>query len=64
MYSAEQLYGAGKGATKLEYVENALEKRGLKADTDAIEATVREMNLLHSWETAIRAEDTDDGGEA
>ena len=39
--AAEQLYGAGKGAEKLDYVKAELEKRGFTVDTAAIEAAVR-----------------------
>lgn len=57
VYAAEQIYGAGKGSTKLQYVEEELDKRGLTVDAAAIEATVREMNLLESWESALVPED-------
>jgi hypothetical protein len=30
-----------------------LDKRGLSVDAAAIEAAVREMNLLKSWETSL-----------
>lgn len=53
VYAAEQLYGAGKGDVKLQYVEDELESRGLKVDIAAIEAAVREMNLLESWEGTV-----------
>ena len=53
VYAAEQLYGAGRGSTKYQYVEDELEKRGLSVDAAAIEATVSEMNLLKSWETTF-----------
>ena len=49
VYAAEQIYGAGKGSEKLQYVEDELEARGLKLDTAAIEAAVRDMNLEQSW---------------
>ena len=44
-YAAEQLYGAGKGAAKLDYVMTELEKRGFTADRAAVEAAVRNMNI-------------------
>lgn len=44
-YAAEQLYGAGAGAAKLDYVMTELEKRGFTADRAAIEAAVRNMNI-------------------
>lgn len=60
MYAAEQIYGAGKGSTKYEYVEDELKARGLEVDAAAIEAAVREMNLLDSWEASFEYE-PDDG---
>lgn len=60
VYAAEQLYGAGRGADKLNYVERELAIRGLKIDTAAIEAAVREMNLLESWEAIVEVEDDED----
>lgn len=41
VFAAEQMYGAGKGAEKLDYVVKELEKRGFTADRAAIEATVK-----------------------
>lgn len=41
VFAAEQMYGAGKGAEKLEYVVKGLEERGFTADVAAIEAVVR-----------------------
>lgn len=65
VYAAEQLYGAGKGDVKLQYVEDELESRGLKVDIAAIEAAVREMNLLESWEgTVIEVETANGEGDA
>lgn len=63
VYAAEQLYGAGKGSAKLQYVQDELESRGLKVDAAAIEAAVCEMNLVKSWETEISLEEIEDGGE-
>ena len=60
MFAAEQIYGAGKGSTKYQYVEEELKSRGLKIDAAAIEAAVREMNLLDSWENSFKYE-PDDG---
>ena len=60
MFAAEQIYGAGKGSTKYQYVEDELKARGLEVDAAAIEAAVREMNLLDSWETSFKYE-PDDG---
>ena len=53
VYAAEQIYGAGKGNSKYQYVQNELEERGLRVDAAAIEAAVREMNLVSSWETSL-----------
>lgn len=68
VYAAEQLYGAGKGDAKLAYVQDELESRGLKVDAAAIEAMVREMNLLESWEAEFEIVDGEaeagHGGEA
>lgn len=43
VFAAEQMYGAGKGAEKLDYVVTELNKRGYTADRAAIEAAVREQ---------------------
>lgn len=63
VYAAEQLFGVGKGADKFAYVTAELEKRGLKVDAAAIEAAVREMDLMEQWETVIEVEDEVNGGE-
>lgn len=42
VFAAEQLYGAGKGAEKLDYVIAWLEDHGFKADRAEIEAAVYE----------------------
>lgn len=63
VYAAEQLFGAGKGADKFAYVTAELKKRGLKVDAAAIEAAVREMDLMEQWETVIEVEDEVNGGE-
>ena len=60
MFAAEQIYGAGKGATKYQYVEEELKSRSLEIDAAAIEAAVREMNLLDRWEAGFDYE-PDDG---
>ena len=61
VYAAEQVYGAGKGDAKMQYVQDELESRGLTIDLPVIEAAVREMNLIESWETTIELEDAQDG---
>ena len=43
VFAAEQIYGAGKGAEKMEYVISQLEKKGFTVDIDAIEAAVKEL---------------------
>ena len=64
VYAAEQLYGAGKGDAKLAYVQDELESRGLKADAAAIEAMVREMNLMGNWEAEFEVLDEAEDAEA
>lgn len=56
VYAAEQLYGAGKGAEKLDYVISELEKRGFTADRAAIEAAVAEqLNSTNGGAAAKKA---------
>ncbi len=43
VYAAEQVYGAGNGKQKLEYVAEKLQERGFEVDIDTIEAAVRKM---------------------
>ena len=43
VYAAEQIFGSGTGAKKLEYVQRALEERGFQVDMAVIEAAVREL---------------------
>lgn len=64
VYAAEQLYGAGKGDAKLAYVQGELESRGMKVDAAAIEAMVREMNLMENWEAEFELVDEADDAEA
>lgn len=45
VFAAEQLYGAGHGEEKLDYVCKQLQERGYTVDRDEIEATV--YCLLH-----------------
>ena len=42
--AAEQTIGAGLGSEKMKYVINEMWLRGIKVDTDMIEAAVKEMN--------------------
>ena len=43
VYAAEQVYGAGNGAKKLQYVQEQLEERGFCVDMAQIEASVKHM---------------------
>lgn len=43
VFAADQLYGAGKGEEKLDYVIAEMEKRGFTADRAAIEAAVKQL---------------------
>ncbi len=43
VYAAEQLYGAGNGDEKFQYVADRLREKGLALDVDMIEAAVRRM---------------------
>lgn len=45
VYAAEQIYGAGRGNEKLNYVKNELLMRGFEVDIQAIEASVKEMGM-------------------
>ena len=60
VYAAEQLYGAGKGAEKLDYVIVGLEKRGFTADRDVIEAAVAEQLNMVTITTEETEEETDE----
>lgn len=49
VFAAEQLYGAGRGEEKLDYVIGELEERGFTADRAAIEAVIKDYtDRLHS----------------
>ena len=43
VFAAEQLYGAGNGSEKLQYVRDELNRRGFEVDFDEIEAAVGEF---------------------
>ena len=45
VYSAEQLYGTGKGHDKLMYVKGQLARKGFHVDIDEIEAAVQDLSL-------------------
>lgn len=49
VFAAEQMYGAGKGRQKLDYVVDHLKKRGFTVDRAEIEATV--YNYLNGDKT-------------
>ncbi len=50
VYAAEKLYGAGKGAEKLAYVEQQLKEQGFELDTATltaqVNAAIQEMDLM------------------
>ena len=58
VFAAEQLYGAGEGAAKLDYVVRQLEAKGFTADRAAIEAIVKEnITNLHAAKPATHETD-------
>ncbi len=62
VYAAEQLYGAGEGAKKLDYVIAELEKRGFAADRAEIEAAVAEafnLSEVFNLEDNVLSTDAD-----
>lgn len=62
VFAAEQLYGAGEGAAKLDYVVKHLEDKGFTADRAEIEAVVKEnIAALHAAKPA--AAETSDTAE-
>ena len=60
VYAAEQLYGAGKGAEKLAWVEQELINRGFTIDTAAIEAMVKEMSATIASAPVQKGEQNND----
>lgn len=49
VFAAEQLYGAGEGEQKLDYVIKQLEDRGFTANRAEIEAVIKEnLTALHA----------------
>lgn len=40
VFAAEQIYGAGNGNEKMQYVSDKLKEKGFNVDVDAIEAAV------------------------
>lgn len=53
VFAAEQIYGAGKGSEKLDFVIEQLKKQGFTANRVEIEAAVGEY--LNSWKTISEA---------
>jgi len=45
VFAAEQIYGAGNGKEKLEYVKKELEARGYTFDAATVEAEVRQLTM-------------------
>lgn len=45
VYAAEQIFGSGTGAKKLQYVQDELEKRGFVVDLAVVEAAVKAMQV-------------------
>ncbi|MGJ4851423.1 phage holin, LLH family [Bacillota bacterium Meth-B3] len=58
--AAEQLYGPGKGAQKLAYVKEELEKRGITFNNALIEAAVYDLAGSFQGDEASPFEDEDD----
>ena len=58
IFAAEQIYGAGQGKEKLEYVKEKLAEAGYAIDIDEIEAAVGEYlnGLGDAWVTKIEEE--------
>lgn len=58
VFAAEQLYGAGHGEEKLQYVEEELRERGFEVDRAAIEAAV--YSSLNQFREAAKVDETDE----
>ena len=62
VFAAEQLYGAGNGEEKLDYVVAQLEDRGFTADRAAIEAIVKDYTEeLHKRKPGVMKTEPPDG---
>lgn len=62
VFAAEQLYGAGNGEDKLDYVVAQLEERGFTADRAAIEAIVKDYaEELHKQKPGVTKTEPPDG---
>lgn len=66
VFAAEQLYGAGNGAAKLDYVQEKLEEQGFSVDREEIEAAVNEYfgHFSCAPVTGYQAEQEEAGTEA
>lgn len=54
VFAAEQIYGAGHGDYKLEYVQKALEAKGFTVDRAQIEAVIKEnLFTLHDTKPTV-----------
>lgn len=53
VFAAEQIYGAGRGSEKLDYVKAKLIEKGYDVDVDEIEAVIKEYtDALHTGKAA------------
>lgn len=53
VFAAEQIYGSGFGAEKMEYVMMALKNRGFNVDKEEVEAVIKEnLAALHATKPA------------
>lgn len=50
VFAAEQIFGAGHGAEKMDYALNYLREKGFDVDSREIEATVKE---LFNWDDVL-----------
>lgn len=71
VFAAEQLYGAGHGQEKFDYVCDQLKQRGYTVDRDEIEATVYTAfkgielfpDVMNGFDAENDEDDGDDGGD-
>lgn len=61
VFAAEQLYGAGEGHKKLQYVREKLKENGFDVDVDEIEAAVAEYFNRTEVHTLVEERRDDDG---
>lgn len=62
VFAAEQIYGAGKGHVKLQYVMDELEQRGFTANLSDIEAAIKESYAeLHATPKLEKTEPPEQG---